>query len=138
MQERDHKSISAALAAATCSLLGSAAPAVVQAAEDPDWKFNTAILYYGEDNRRVEDFSLNILAQRNFVDDRVLSIGLGVDTLTGATPNGAIRLDVPQTFTRPSGNAVYTIPAGELPLDDTFRDTRAALNIGWEQPLGEG
>jgi hypothetical protein len=134
MHDRDPKTISAALAAATCSLLGTAAP--VQAAEDPEWKFNSAFLYYGEDNRRVEDFSLNILAQRNFVDDRVLSIGLGVDTLTGATPNGAIRQDIPQTFTRPSGNAVYTIPAGELPLDDTFRDTRAALNISWEQPLG--
>ena len=136
MQDRDQKSISAALAAATCSLLGTVASAPVQAAEDPDWKFNTALLYYGEDNRRVEDFSLNVLAQRNFVDDRILSIGLGVDTLTGATPNGAIRQDVPQTFTRPSGNSAYTIPAGELPLDDTFRDTRAALNVGWEQPLG--
>lgn len=134
MQDRNPKSVSAALAAATCSLLGTAAP--VHAAQDPDWKFNTALLYYGEDNRRVQDVSLNLLAQKNFVDDRVLSIGLGVDTLTGATPNGAIRQDVPQTFTRPSGNAAYTIPAGELPLDDTFRDTRAAVRIGWEQPLG--
>jgi hypothetical protein len=136
MQDRNPKSISATLAAATCSLLGTSAPGPVQAAEDPDWKFNTAFLYYGEDNRRVQDFSLNVLATRNLVDDRVLSIGLGVDTLTGATPNGAIRQDVPQTFTRPSGNAAYTIRAGALPLDNTFLDTRVALNAGWEQPLG--
>ena len=108
----------------------------MQAQEDPDWEFNTALLYYSEDNRRVDDYSFSLLARRLLVDDRSLSIGLTVDSLTGATPNGAIRQDVPQTFTRPSGNSVYTIPAGELPLDDTFLDTRVALTVGWEQPLG--
>lgn len=136
MQRPNKKSVSATLAAATCSLLGSGVPVPVQAEEDPNWDFNTALLYYSEDNQRVDDYSFNILAMRNFVDDRVLSMGLAVDTLTGATPNGAIRQDVPQTFTRPSGSSVYTIPAGELPLDDTFRDTRVALSINWEQPLG--
>lgn len=136
MQRPNKKSVSATLAAATCSLLGSGAPVPVQAEEDANWDFNTALLYYSEDNRRVDDYSFNILAKRNFVDDRVLSMGLAVDTLTGATPNGAIRQDVPQTFTRPSGSSVYTIPAGELPLDDTFHDTRVALSINWEQPLG--
>lgn len=136
MKDRNTKSVSTALAAATCALLGSGAPMPVQAQEDPNWDFNTALLYYAEDNRRVSDYSLKMLVKRNFVDDRFLSIGLAVDTLTGATPNGAIRQDVPQTFTRPSGKSVYTIPAGELPLDDTFRDTRAALTINWEQPLG--
>ena len=136
MQRPNKKSVSATLAAATCSLLGSGVPVPVQAEEDPNWDFNTALLYYSEDNQRVDDYSFNILAMRNFVDDRVLSMGLAVDTLTGATPNGAIRQDVPQTFTRPSGNSVYTIPAGELPLDDTFRDTRVAVSTNWEQPLG--
>jgi len=136
MKKRNTQSVSTALAAATCTLLGSGAPVPVQAQEDPAWNFNTALLYYGEDNSRVNDYSFSILANRLFVDDRVLSMGLTLDTLTGATPNGAIRQDVPQTFTRPSGNAVYTVPAGELPLDDTFHDTRAALTVGWEQPLG--
>jgi len=136
MTERKQTSVSAALAAATCSLLGAAPIAPVQAQEDPGWDFNTALLYYGEDNDRVQDLSLNILGKRYFVDDRALSLGLTVDTLTGATPNGAIRQGVPQTFTRPSGSSVYTIPANELPLDDTFKDTRAALSVGWEQPLG--
>ena len=71
-----------------------------------------------------------------FADDRSLSIGLTVDALTGATPNGAIRQDGPQSFTRPSGNGSYTVPAGELPLDDTFRDTRIALTANWQQPAG--
>ena len=136
MKDRNSKSVSTALAAATCTLLGSGAPMPVQAQEDPNWNFNTALLYYAEDNHRVSDYSFSVLAQRLLVDDRSLSIGLTLDTLTGATPNGAIRLDVPQTFTRPSGDSVYTIPASVLPLDDTFLDTRVALIVNWEQPLG--
>jgi len=136
LKYRHSKSVSTTLAAATCTLLGSGAPMSVQAQEDPDWNFNTSLLYYGEDNGRVTDYSVKMLARRNFVDDRYLSIGLALDTLTGATPNGAIRQDVPQTFTRPSGDSTYTIPAGALPLDNTFHDTRAALTINWEQPLG--
>ena len=136
MTNRKQPSVSAALAAATCSLLGTAPTAPVQAQEEPGWDFNTALLYYGEDDDRVQDLSLNILGKRYFVDDRALTLGLTVDTLTGATPNGAIRQGVPQTFTRPSGSSVYTIPANELPLDDTFKDTRAAVSAGWEQPLG--
>jgi len=133
----DNRSISGALAAATCTLLGSAPAATVQAQqEEHDWDFNTSLLYYGEDNRRVQDVSLALLAKRELVDDRSLTLGIAVDTLTGATPSGAIRQGVPQTFTRPSGNSTYTIPAGELPLDDTFRDTRVALNASWSQPIG--
>ena len=136
MSDAKQKSVSATLAAATCSLLGSAPMAPVQAQEEPTWDFDTALLYYGEDNDRVQDLSLNILGRRYFVDDRALTLGLTVDTLTGATPSGAIRQGVPQTFTRPSGSSAYTIPANELPLDDTFKDTRVALHAGWEQPLG--
>lgn len=136
MSQRKPGSVSTALAAATCGLLGQSTPAPVQAQEDPDWHFNTALLFYGESDDRVRDYSLNLLATRNFVDDRILSLGLAVDSLTGATPNGAIRLGVPQTFTRPSGNDVYTVAADSLPLDDTFLDTRVAISASWQQPLG--
>jgi len=136
MTDTKQTSVSATLAAATCSLLGSAPTAPVHAQEEPTWDFDTALLYYGEDNDRVQDLSLNTLGTRFFVDDRALTLGLTIDTLTGATPNGAIRQAVPQTFTRPSGNSVYTIRANELPLDDTFKDTRVAVAAAWEQPLG--
>jgi len=137
MNRKENRSISAALAAATCSLLGSGLPGIVDAQEEDGWDFNTSILYYGEDDDRVQDFSVKAIARRMFVDDRILSLGLTVDGLTGATPSGAIRQDVAQTFTRPSGNASYVVPAGELPLDDTFRDTRVALTANWQQPVGE-
>lgn len=130
------KSVSGTLATATVALLGSAPSSPVQAQEVDKWDFNTALMYYGENNRRVRDVSASVLASKEYVDDRSLTLGITVDSLTGATPSGAITQGVPQTFTRPSGNATYTIPAGELPLDDTFRDTRLALTASWTQPWG--
>jgi hypothetical protein len=136
MTRNDKRSVAAALAAATCTLLGTGAPEPVQAQEEPGWGFDTALLYYGEDDDRIQDLSLSVLARRTFVDDRYLSLGLTVDALTGASPNGALPMSVPQTFTQPSGRRTYTTPAGELPLDDTFQDTRVALTANWQQPLG--
>lgn len=136
MKTNKPKTVAATLATATCALLGTGAVTPVQAQEEPGWAFDTALLYYGESDNRVEDVSLNVLALRNFVDDQVLTLSLGVDTLTGATPIGAIPFNGPQTFTSPSGNAVATRPAGEIPLDDTFLDTRYALSASWQQPWG--
>jgi len=137
MSHKDKLSVSAALATATCTLLGSTASSSAIAQEEPDWDFNTSLLYYGEDGDRVKDFSVSAIARRMFVDDRFMTLSLTIDGLTGATPSGAIRQDVPQTFTRPSGNGAYTVPAGVLPLDDTFRDTRASISGSWQQPIGE-
>jgi len=124
------------LATATCALLGASAAAPVNAQEEHVWEFDTALLYYGESDDRVEDISLNVLARRNFVDDRIFTLGLTVDSLTGATPLGAIPFDGPQTFTTPSGLQVRTSPANEIPLDDTFLDTRYAVSGSWQQTLG--
>lgn len=132
----DGKSVSRTLAAATCSLLGTGVLQPVDAQEEPGWDFNTALLYYGEDDDRVQDVSLNVQARRTLVDDRSLTLGLAVDTLTGATPSGAVAGSIPQTFTRPSGRAVYTTPAEAIPLDDSFLDTRVAVTANWQQPLG--
>ena len=135
MSHNKDKTFKATLAAATCALLGSV-PAPVDAQEEPKWDFNTSLLYYGEDGDRVQDASLKTLIRRMFADDRFLTLGVTVDTLTGATPNGAIPLDTVQTFTRPSGNGSYATQPGEVPLDDTFRDTRVALSANWQQPVG--
>jgi Protein of unknown function (DUF3570) len=133
--------IGASLAAATCGLL-SAAPhgAMAQSAPQnspPKWDIETALLYWGEDNDRVKDVSVTIGARRTFDEDRTLSGTLTVDTLTGASPSGAVPSTTPQTFTRPSGNDSYVVPVGEAPLDNTFKDTRVALSLNWRQALGE-
>lgn len=132
----EHGQTARSLAAATCTLLGTATTLPAVAQEEPDWQFDTSLLYYGESDGRVQDASLNVLTKRLFRDDRILSIGLAVDSLTGATPSGAVPLNDVQTFTRPSGDATYTVAPGELPLDDTFLDTRYALTASWQQPIG--
>ena len=124
MAEKD-KLIGSALAAAACGLLGATAPRTSIAAEpESKWDIDTALLYYGESDDRVQDASLSGLAIRDFGEDRKLSLGLTVDSLTGASPSGAIASNQPQTFTTPSGRETYTTPAGEIPLDDSFLDTR--------------
>jgi len=135
MADKDVK-IGAALAAATCSLLGTAAPGVSVAADaEPQWDIESAFLYYGESDDRVKDLSLSAHATRDFGDERTLGLDLSVDSLTGASPSGAIATDGVQTFTSPSGRKTYSTPAGEIPLDESFLDTRFALNGSWSQPL---
>ena len=134
MANNDTK-IGAALAAATCGLLGIAPSASVAADAEPKWDVETAFLYYGESDGRVQDLSLSGHATRDFGDDRKLGLDLSVDTLTGASPSGAIASTGAQTFTSPSGRDTYQIAAGDIPLDDTFHDTRVALNASWSQPF---
>lgn len=135
MAEKDTR-ISAALAAAACSLLGTGLPAISRAAEpDLRWDLDSALLYYGESDGRVKDASINTIVKRDFGDERSLKLDLKVDSLTGASPSGAIATDSVQTFTRPSGKGGYSTPAGEIPLDDTFHDTRFAVDANWSQPF---
>ncbi len=77
--------------------------------------------------------------------------------LTGGSPNGAVAQKYAQTFTTPSGDSLtptprprgeddddeeggrlYTVAAGEQPLDPSFRDLRVAGDLNWSQPLGIG
>ncbi len=129
------KKITRALTAATCSLLGTAATVQAENAHEPgDWDANAAILYYDEPDRvtAVEP----IIGVKYFVDtDETIALKLTLDSLTGASGSGAIPTDRPQTFTRPSGKGSYEVDAGETPLDDTFLDTRTAVNLAWDKPI---
>jgi hypothetical protein len=128
--------IAGALAAATCALLGPGTPGLVAAQELGPLDIDTALLYYGESDGRVQDLSFNATLRKELKEESFLTATLAVDTLTGASPNGAVPSAGVQTFTRPSGKDRYSIGAGELPLDDTFHDSRTALDASWEQPLG--
>lgn len=132
MQLKTKKAISSALATATCALLGDVS--VVQA-EDHGWEVDTAVLFYNEKDR-VSAIEPVINAKKTFSGDRILNLKLVFDSLSGASPNGATATNRPQTFTRPSGETSYVTETGEIPLDDSFEDTRSAFGIGWEQPLG--
>ncbi|HEU4618254.1 MAG TPA: DUF3570 domain-containing protein [Gammaproteobacteria bacterium] len=128
--------LAAALTAATCALLGPGAPSVVAAQELAPLDVDTALLYYGEADGRVQDLSFNATLRKELKEESFLSLKLAVDTLTGASPNGAVPSTRVQTFTRPSGKDRYSVAPGEHPLDDTFHDSRTALDASWQQPLG--
>lgn len=125
------------LAAATLSLLGisGAGPA---SAEPLKWTIDSGLLYYKEGGGRVQAIEPVVNGSVDLGNDRLLSAGVVLDTLSGATPNGATPWSQPQTFTSPSGKGkAYTIAPGETPLDPTFKDTRIAGNLGYRWPLTE-
>jgi hypothetical protein len=135
-EARRRGALATSLAAATCSLLG-AAPGPTLAQEQPRrWSWDTALLYYGEQQGRVTDLSGSVLVERRFRAGRLLSMRLSVDTLTGASASGAVPARTPQTFTSPSGSDSYTTSAGEIPLDPTFLDTRISLGADFAHELG--
>jgi len=123
------KNIAGALALATCALLGTDVNATEQ-----DWQFDSAFLFYGE-IERVMAAEAMVNAKKEFADEQVLNVRLTLDTLTGASANGAVAQPYVQTFTRPSGKGQYQINANDTPLDNTFHDTRVQLNAQWTQPL---
>jgi hypothetical protein len=137
MQLKKKINLRASLAAATCSLLGASPIARVQAEDGTPWIIDTGVLYYGEQDGRVQDLSINALVNKEFKDGQFLNLRFAVDSLTGATPIGAKSASTPQSFTTPSGDSSFVTPPGEIPLDDSFLDTRIALGADWEQPIGD-
>lgn len=132
---RQNVAIGASLAAIGCAVL-QGLPNQAMAGELERWGFDAAVLQYSESDDRVQATEAILGATRNFDSETQLSFKLTLDTLTGASPNGALPSDQPQTFTRPSGRGSYTVESGQLPLDDTFRDTRYTGNIQWSAPWG--
>ena len=55
MTRKAGNGLSATLATATCTLLGTAALTPVRAQEAGDWALESALLYYGEGDGRVQD-----------------------------------------------------------------------------------
>src|ERR1700740_2988349 len=90
------------LMAASCALLSHTTRA--QTADDPEQplQLDSALLYYKENAGRVQTVEPMVSLKKDFGDLRILDGTLTLDTLSGATPNGAIPSRKPQTFARPS------------------------------------
>ena len=95
------KKIKPRVSLATCALLQIAGPAV-QAVET-EWDVESAVLFYSESDSRVTAFEPAIYAGREIGDDQRLDLRLVVDSLTGATPNGAHASSTPQKFNGSKG-----------------------------------
>lgn len=128
-------SVRAALAAASAALLAPVTPAAAQAG-GPGWKVDSALLLYQENGGRVRAIEPVVSARRSDGNDRSWGLKLTFDSLTGASPNGAVPQPAAQTFTSPSGNSTYTVDANQQPLDPSFHDQRVALNLSHERPFG--
>lgn len=122
----------AGLAHATGALLGANAQAA-----DQSWDVDTAVLYYSEKDR-VTAVEPVISATKTLAPEKLWNITLVVDSLTGATPNGATRSDGVQTFTTPSGAKTYDIAPGDLPVESKFHENaRVALSTQYSTPLND-
>jgi hypothetical protein len=123
------------LATATAALLTGISP-LTAAADGAKWTGSIANLYYSETDR-VTAIEPVISLNAEFSGERRWSNKLVIDTLTGASHNGAVMSRNPQTFTTPSGGNNYTIAPGQVALDTSFKDTRFALSSSWSQPIAK-
>ncbi|TNC92431.1 MAG: hypothetical protein CSH36_04540, partial [Thalassolituus sp.] len=141
------------LALATSALLNQTAAAA------EDWQVDTGLLIYSESDSRVSATEPVISVTRNFADESSVSARLTLDSLSGASPNGAAVAGIPQTFTSASGiarlqkaeddddddeieeygdRAYYVTQAGDTPYDENFEDNRTTLSLSWLRPLENG
>jgi len=127
------KYIAEKLALAATALIGGAAHAQDT---DSEWDFSASVLTYVEPDR-VSAAEVIIVGDKDYSDTNKFSFKVILDSLTGASANGAIEQNTPQTFTRPSGKGQFVTNANSTPLDDTFRDTRGQINLAWTDALME-
>ncbi len=153
MQLNKRKPVAVSLALATSALLNQTAAAA------EDWQVDTGLLIYSESDSRVSATEPVISVTRNFADESSVSARLTLDSLSGASPNGAAVAGIPQTFTSASGiarlqkaeddddddeieeygdRAYYVTQAGDTPYDENFEDNRTTLSLSWLRPLENG
>ncbi len=135
MQLKKLSKLSIALAQASGALLGATASTGQIHAQEIPWKIDSAILHYQESGGRVRAIEPVVALKKDFGDEYIFSTKLVLNSLTGASPNGAPPANVAQTFTATSGGTSYTAAPGELPLDNSFKDARGALSASWQQPI---
>lgn len=124
------KKITQKLALATCSLLASGAN---NAADE--WSVDGSYLSYVEANDRVS-VSKTLANFERTLDDGKLTIGVVHDTMSGASPTGAIRSsDSLVTFTSASSSNGFSTSGSEDDALTQFTDTRLQLGATREQIL---
>lgn len=94
-------SVRRALAAAAAGLLASGhAKAQDAPVEQPSTTIDSALLVYHEVNR-VQAIEPEVNVSHKIDEDSTFIFGIAADSLTGATPLGAVPSTLPQTYVRP-------------------------------------
>lgn len=157
LNDKNPLAFRAGLAMAASALLG-----VPQTHAAEGWKVDSALLVYDENDGRVQAIEPVLNLNHQNADESSFNLRLVYDALSGASPNGAARANVAQTFTTASGaarlansatgtsgtsspraaeaddesaQAFYNVDAGALPLDPSFEDSRGVISLGWQTPL---
>ena len=129
MQLNRPRSIRPAIAAITATLMGTGVSAQPELS-----KVESSLLVYSETSRVKALESVTGVTWK-LEGDRTASVKFTYDGLTGASPSGAAPSRHIQTFTRPSGQASYSVAPGSMPLDNTFTDSRISLDGSISLPL---
>ncbi len=113
----------------TCALLGTDQNAM---ADKGDWSLDSGLLYYSEADR-VRAVEPALMVKRDLGGDAAFNARLVVDSLTGATPTGAMASSRGASVTSASGSV--SVSAGVLPMNDKFKDLRRAVSMAWSRPF---
>jgi len=125
-------SIRQSLSLATATLL-SGVNAQAASSSDSSVLYDVYYLDYSEKDR-VHVRAPVFTALKTISDSKSLEYKLVLDSMSGATPNGATPTDDIQTFTGVSGNAGYETAAGVTPTKE-FSEKRIALSFSWSEAL---
>jgi len=109
--------------------------AAEQGAEALGLKGDASFYYYGELGR-ISTFGPFFSGSWEPSPSRLISVQASVDVITGASPNGARKLPIPQTFSTASGGSVYHTAADETPLAAFKREGRIAGQLGYTERFG--
>lgn len=129
--QKNKSQLAEKLALAAAALISGGA---IAQENDAEWDFSASVLAYSEVDR-VSAAEVIITGDKDFSDTSNFSFKVVLDSLTGASANGAISQNTPQSFTRVSANGRYTIAPGDTPLDDNYRDTRGQVSLSWTDEL---
>jgi hypothetical protein len=133
MQLNRSDSIRRSLAIATCTLLGTAAHGARAQVGADNWRTDSSVLYYSEQDR-VTVVEPVVFVRKQLGEESFLNFRLIYDSMTGSSPNGATPTSTVQTFTGASGGSSYSTPAGKTPLRK-FDDQRVAAALERERPM---
>ena len=122
---------------AACSLIAAVGSSDTLAVEAP-WQVDTSYLSYTEADERVS--VSKTLANLSRISDRgVINVNLVHDTMSGASPTGAIRSsDSAVTYTSASGGSGFNAGSGGDYSLSAFEDTRIQAGLGWEREQHRG
>ncbi|GMR01015.1 MAG: DUF3570 domain-containing protein [Gammaproteobacteria bacterium] len=123
------KSIKKELTVATCTLL-SQHSANVHALENA-WELDSSYLLYSEADDRVTVNKFSVQAGGDVSERDRVSITAVLDTMSGATPTGAVKQSTPSFTGASGGGGGGGARPGNASALAKFNDTRAGMALSW-------